>query len=110
MDGEGDKRPSVLQQLKVKTISNEDCQTKNGIFANVTSDMLCVVKHDQENTATNRLICGGDSGGPLVCLDKQHQWELHGVVNWASPICDSRYSYSVFARVTFHRRWIEKNL
>ena len=83
---------------------------KNGIFANVTNDMVCVVKHDRADISTNRLICGGDSGGPLVCLDKHHRWVLHGVVNWASPICDSRYSYSVFARVTHHMQWIQNNL
>ena len=99
----------MLQQLRLRIISNEACQNKNEVHGNITSDMLCAEKYDWEDATTNRLICGGDSGGPLVCLDKRHRWRLHGVVNWAASICDSAYSHSVFARVTSHMRWIRKN-
>uniref|UniRef100_A0A7M5X8U7 Peptidase S1 domain-containing protein n=1 Tax=Clytia hemisphaerica TaxID=252671 RepID=A0A7M5X8U7_9CNID len=105
-----DQRPQTLQQLKVNIINNTECQRKNGVFATVTKDMVCAVKYDHTDASTNRLICGGDSGGPLVCLDKHQRWKLHGVVNWAAPICDSQYSYSVFARMTHHRHWIDQNI
>ena len=50
--------------------------------------------------------CHGDSGGPFVC-NIGGKWELHGAVSWGSGTCDSKKSYTVFARVSEFRNWID---
>ena len=53
--------------------------------------------------------CQGDSGGPYVCNegDKEEKWVLRGVVSWGDTMCDTEH-YTVFARVSSFRKWIDK--
>ena len=50
--------------------------------------------------------CHGDSGGPFVC-EVDGRWELHGAVSHGSSRCSSSDSYTVFARITYFRKWLD---
>ena len=53
--------------------------------------------------------CHGDSGGPLVC-PIGGRWVLHGAVSWGSGKCDTFEAYTVFARISELRPWIDQNM
>ena len=38
------------------------------------------------------------------------QWIQQGVVSWGGPSCNSTNHFSVFARVSMYRDWIEKTI
>ena len=53
--------------------------------------------------------CYGDNGGPFVCRNSAGgPWVLHGAVSWGSRSCNATVKYTVFARVSAFREWIEK--
>ena len=54
--------------------------------------------------------CHGDSGGPYVCQDNRGRWVLQGAVSWGSQRCDARENFTVFARVSQFRAWIDRIL
>ena len=54
--------------------------------------------------------CHGDSGGPYVCQDNRGRWVLQGAVSWGSRRCDTREAFSVFARVSQFRVWIDRTM
>jgi len=103
MEDRGD--PAVLlQQAVVPIVSQRECQRKNfkNLHMQVTNDMICAGDGGQ----TNKGGCQGDSGGPLVC-EVDGRWFLHGAVSHGSGDCDSKKAYTVFARITFFKHWIE---
>ena len=52
--------------------------------------------------------CYGDNGGPFVCRNSAGgPWVLHGAVSWGSRSCNATVKYTVFARVSAFREWIE---
>ena len=75
-------------------------------FPEVTPAMLCA----GDAGKTKKGGCFGDSGGPFVCRNSAGRWVLQGVVSWGDRSCSSKNHYSVFARVSMFRRWIEKNV
>lgn len=94
-----------LQQGKQAVITNKACFKFNKVKypqLSVTSSMLCA----GDGGKTKISGCHGDSGGPFVC-EVDGKWELHGVVSHGSKTCDSRDSYSVYARVFFFKKWIQ---
>ncbi|XP_074633753.1 zinc metalloproteinase nas-15-like [Acropora palmata] len=93
--------PSILQQAKITPVSEADCKKKNGY---ITKAMVCAgVK------GTKLGGCYGDSGGPFVCRNSAGgPWVLHGAVSWGSRSCDATVKYTVFARVSVFREWIDK--
>merc|ERR1711964_178524 len=99
---------SVLQQGGLKVVSSRTCETHNrrgGLQIAVTKGMVCAGSGGSSLTTG----CHGDSGGPFVC-NVGGKWELHGVVSYGSDQCKSTDSYTVFARMSYFRTWVEKNM
>lgn len=102
-----------LQQAAMPVVSNRVCQAKHmkspvssaGETA-VTSAMLCA--GDAGKTKTSG--CFGDSGGPFVCKNSAGQWVQQGIVSWGDTTCSSKSHFTVFARVSVFRQWIEDTI
>jgi len=100
------KSNNILQQGRLKIVSKATCSKLNPkIFrAPVTDAMLCAGSGGASLTGT----CHGDSGGPFVC-NNNGRWTLHGAVSHGPRDCQSKWAYSVFARVHYFREWIRKH-
>ena len=96
---------SVLQQGGMKVVDSRTCHAKNyqNIRIPITNDKVC----SGDGGITRLSGCHGDSGGPFVCKIGG-RWELHGAVSHGSRDCSSRKSYSVYARVSYFKSWIEQ--
>ncbi|XP_065654320.1 chymotrypsinogen B isoform X2 [Hydra vulgaris] len=97
---------TVLQQAKLPVISNNECRNLNKaiIPIPISETMLCAGHGGKTNMAS----CHGDSGSGFVCRTGTNgRWQLHGVVSWGSPKCDASAAYSVFARISKLRSWLE---
>lgn len=98
-----------LQQASMRVVSNHVCQTMHmnsaiNASTTVTSAMVCA----GDAGKTIKSGCFGDSGGPFVCQNSAHQWIQQGIVSWGDPSCSSANHYSVFARVSALRQWIDE--
>jgi len=98
-----------LQQAELPIVDNLKCQNLNtnttGI--QITDKMMCAGYGPEKITSG----CHGDSGGPLVCRKPgSNQWYLQGAVSWGSSRCDTRDAYTVFARISKLRNWIDENV
>ena len=93
----------MLQQAKMKVVSNSICNTvhRKTIGVPVTSNMVCA----GDNGITKTMGCHGDSGGPLICRING-KWELHGAVSHGSSTCNSKEAYTVFTRITNYKTWV----
>lgn len=102
-----------LQQAPMPIVSNRVCQAKHmkspvskeGGTA-ITSAMLCA--GDAGKTKISG--CFGDSGGPFVCKTAAGQWVQQGIVSWGDTTCSSKSHFTVFARVSAFRQWIEDTI
>jgi len=108
-------KATVLQQAELAVVSNRVCAKKHQTSLNmlldngtwrVTEAMICA----GDAGITPRNGCNGDSGGPFVCQDTAGRWLLQGVVSWGDPHCLSHNHFSVFARVSMFRNWIEDTI
>ncbi|XP_037845526.2 putative serine protease 29 [Chlorocebus sabaeus] len=95
--------PYRLQQVKVPTLSNADCEQQiHDAFPDagdrkfIQDDMICAGR-------TGRRTWKGDSGGPLVCK-KKGTWLQAGVVSWG--FYSNRPSIGVYTRVQTYVPWI----
>ncbi|XP_063573886.1 LOW QUALITY PROTEIN: putative serine protease 29 [Pongo abelii] len=95
--------PYHLQQVKVPTLSNADCEQQihdafpgAGDRKFIQDDMICAGR-------TGRRTWKGDSGGPLVCK-KKGTWLQAGVVSWG--FYSDRPSIGVYTRVQTYVPWI----
>lgn len=104
---------NILQNASMTTVSNPTCVAKlatapeKGLrhdkrIWNITDNMICA----GDAGKTNKSGCYGDSGGPLACK-KNTKWVLHGIVSWGDPDCLAYNHYTVFARVSHFRSWID---
>ncbi|KAK9758495.1 Trypsin [Popillia japonica] len=90
--------PDNLQFVRLKTISNLECQLRlRWAEQSVTADNVCTLTKYGEGA------CHGDSGGPLVANGK-----LIGVVSWGNPCAIE--SPDVFTRVSSYVNWINSNI
>lgn len=96
---------TVLQNAPMPVVSSKVCQARAG-DAKITAGMLCA--GDAGKTKISG--CFGDSGGPFVCKNAAGQFVQEGVVSWGNENCNSGKTYSVFARVSVFRDWIESNI
>ncbi|XP_057289820.1 chymotrypsinogen B-like [Hydractinia symbiolongicarpus] len=100
---------NVLQQAKLPVVENTKCRALNTNSTNipVTPRMLCA-GHGPLNPTGG---CHGDSGGPFVCqTGAGGSWVLHGAVSWGSGSCSSAEAYTVFARISYLRDWIDNKM
>lgn len=98
-----------LQQAMLPVVENKLCENLNQNTTNipVTSNMVCA-GHGPNNPTGG---CHGDSGGPFVCQTGPNgSWELHGAVSWGDSSCSTAQAYTVFARVTNFRDWIDAKM
>lgn len=95
-------RPSILQQVGVTAITNNECRFEYGSSA-VSSDMLCCDE-------SGRGACQGDSGGPLIISGGNSQSDTQvGIVSWGAG-CARPGSPGVYSRVSAGWPWIRKNV
>jgi len=96
-----------LQQALMPAVDSKVCEAKNRKIINIpiTDAMIC----GGEGGVNPISGCHGDSGGPYVC-EVNGKWELHGAVSHGSPRCKSTETYTVFARVTHFRKWIDATM
>lgn len=90
--------PSILQEVNVTVVSNEDCQSAYG-GGQVNSHDICAADSGKDS-------CQGDSGGPLFLPENGRDTQI-GVVSWGWGCADSRYP-GVYVRVTELKDWILK--
>ena len=76
----------------------------NITFQKVNERMIC----GGHGPSTPTGGCHGDSGGPFVCQSANGQWYLQGSVSWGSARCNTKEAYTVFAKTSFFREWIDK--
>ncbi|XP_057303992.1 chymotrypsin B-like isoform X3 [Hydractinia symbiolongicarpus] len=91
-----------LHHAKLSIMESDKCKKSNSKYVPITPQMLCATG---ENMASG---CYGDNGGPFVCQAANERWTLHGVFSWGSPRCSVSDAYSVFARVSSFRQWIDR--
>ena len=97
---------NILQQAMLPIVDSNTCQERNlaSMHLNVTDSMICA---GHQIPSDKRSGCHGDSGGPLICRTDR-TWVLQGVVSWGSIRCDIQHAYTVFAKVSYFRDWIDK--
>jgi len=95
----------ILKQAKMKVVDQATCKALNtrNLRIPVTHQMVCAGLGPKDPTSG----CHGDSGGPFVCQASSGQWVLQGSVSWGSGYCRTREGYSVFARISDLRGWID---
>ena len=103
----GNSHP-MLQQAVLPVVNSSICQNKAdkaGFGLKITDQMVCAGEEGSIKSG-----CHGDSGGPFVCPDKRGRYFLHGDVSWGSPRCNTSDVFTVFARVTQFRHWVNNVL
>lgn len=98
-----------LQQAELPVVENSKCRAlnTNSTYIPITSRMVCAGHGPLVPTGG----CHGDSGGPFVCrTGPNNSWVLHGAVSWGSGKCDTTEAYTVFARISNLRDWIDENI
>jgi len=101
-DGESS---TILMEAELPTVTNGKCRKQNSKWGGteITKNMLCA----GQEPGTKMSGCHGDSGGPYVCTNNGRKWTLTGAVSWGSARCDRSEKYTVFARVSEFRDWID---
>lgn len=90
-----------LQEVDLKIISDETCQTTANAGYLVKGSMFCAgwLKGGKDG-------CQGDSGGPLICTDDTGKIPiLTGVTSWGFG-CGTENSPGVWTKVSTYTDWI----
>lgn len=101
IQGVGSSASDALRQAFLPIRDSSVCQRETGFRIDPT--VVCAGYVDGKNG-----ICFGDSGGPLYVprADGQSGVDLVGISSWVTSRGCS--SYSMFARLTPHRAWVER--
>jgi len=95
----GGSAPRFLQEAKVRTVTNANCNTK---YPNQIHDsMLCAQGRNSNGAVTD--ACQGDSGGPLVC-ERSGKFYLEGATSWGLGCAHADYP-GVWARLSQVTAW-----
>jgi len=100
--------PKVLQEVKVKVISNSDCVKLPFKYrsSEISKTMICA-QGSRNGRPTD--ACQGDSGGPLVCGTRNGKWVVHGATSWGYG-CASAVYPGIWARVYAELNWIQSTM
>jgi hypothetical protein len=91
--------PRYLQEAKVQTISNSECNGKYD--GDILDSMICAQGRNSAGAITD--ACQGDSGGPLVCMRNGKHY-LEGATSWGFGCAQQEYP-GVWARLTKVADW-----
>ena len=96
----GGSAPSILQEGRVLTLSNSECNARYG--GAITADMLCA-----QGSSSAGIVdaCQGDSGGPMVCPGQDGRYMLHGATSWGYG-CAAAEHPGVWARISHVLPWV----
>ncbi|KAK8390964.1 hypothetical protein O3P69_016961 [Scylla paramamosain] len=97
----GGSQPTTLHQVRVKTMTNEQCKNTDYSDDSITNNMICAGTPNGGKDS-----CQGDSGGPLVTDDADSS-QLIGVVSWGIGCANKDYP-GVYTRVTNYLSWISE--
>lgn len=104
-------RQDFLQEVAVRTMSNEECTSHPTYQAYFDPEsMLCAGWIDGGKDA-----CAGDSGGPLVCRVPDgaggygNQWVLYGLVSWGLG-CAKAGQPGVYTNIPKLSDWISDTI
>lgn len=89
----------VLKQLKMTTMSENDCQER--VAFKLLDTTICT-EHTDGST------CHGDSGGPMVRRDDNGTWFLEGVLSGGPRVCGTVTAPMRFTRVSRFVRWVNE--
>ena len=93
----------LVEHIPVVLLSFIVISPTGGSSLKITDQMLCAGVEGQILSG-----CHGDSGGPYVCQNSNGSWVLQGAVSWGSPRCSAKERFTVFARVSKFRNWIDQ--
>ena len=92
----------ILQEVGVKTITNEKCREKFG-NRRIKETMICAGRDGKDS-------CRGDSGGPLAHIRQGGSYTQIGVVSWGRP-CGVYPEYAgVYTRLTAFLGWLKTTI
>jgi len=99
----GTQIPNELNEVAVKLIEKEHCESMHSDYSGQLSDqMICAGYKEGGKDA-----CLGDSGGPLACqVEENGPWVLYGITSWGIG-CGDPLHPGVYTRVTELVEWIE---
>jgi len=105
----GGETAEKLQEVAVKVISNDDCQSLYSRYE-ITDQMICAGDLDHGG----KDACQGDSGGPLITAEAGHNgvtpgqnYEIIGLVSWGLN-CAKKEFPGVYARTSKVLQWISE--
>lgn len=96
---EQDVLAEVLKQLRMTTLSHEDCQER--VTFRLLDTTVCT-EHSDGST------CHGDSGGPMVRQNDNGTWILEGVLAGGPKVCGTVTAPMRFTRVSRFVRWVNE--
>ncbi|XP_022900363.1 serine proteinase stubble isoform X2 [Onthophagus taurus] len=104
---EGGLLPTVLQEVHVPIVSNEDCKSmflQAGRHEYIPDIFLCA-----GHETGGKDSCQGDSGGPLQVRGKDGRYFLAGIISWGIG-CAEKNLPGVCTRISKFVPWILKNV
>lgn len=98
---EGGMLPTVVQEVEVPILTQNQCKAMKYRASRITNYMLCAGKGTQDS-------CQGDSGGPLL-IHSGDKYEIVGIVSWGVGCGRPGYP-GVYTRVSKYVKWLRNNL
>ncbi|XP_045496907.1 transmembrane protease serine 9-like [Colias croceus] len=93
-----------LLEAQLPILSNEECKSTNYNKTKIKDVMMCA----GFPATAHKDACTGDSGGPLIAENKDHAYELIGIVSWGYGCARIGFP-GVYTRVTHYLDWIKDN-
>ena len=99
LSGKSVRKPDILQEAKVTTMTNQQCRGKYG-HSRITDYMICAGDVGRDS-------CQGDSGGPLSVLGQDDRYTQIGIVSWGEGCAKPGYP-GVYTRLTSLLNWVKQ--